>query len=244
MRHLAIRNLPAGEYAYWHGTDVQSLVITPGFTTQIALRAMPTALEAVTTGTVSFDAPPPPASAVRVRLQTTDVGRALLMNAFVDAAFTDGWNFSLVPRGTVGVMRIIAPNGWALARVSVGDRDITDVPIEFADGTHMNVLLTSRTGSVTGIVLDRGLPSAARGVIVFSEDRARWTYPSRFIHVAHVNPQGRFELDGILPGRYLAVPLPNNTDEGADPEWLDAMRPSAARVEVAEGKTTDVILGF
>jgi hypothetical protein len=240
---LGPRNLPAGEYTFWDGTDAQSVVIAPGFTTQIARPVAGTLRVRVATGTVSFDGPPPPASAVQVRLYTTDVGRALLMNAFVDAAFSDGWNFSLTQSHTIGVVRVTAP-GWALARVSIGDRDVTDIPTDFEDGTHMNVRLTSRTGSVTGTVLDRGRSSAARGVIVFSDDRDLWTYPSRFIHVAHVDSQGTFELDGILPGRYLAVPLPNNTDEGADPEWLDAMRPSAARVEVIEGRMANVVLEF
>jgi len=241
---LVTRNLPGGEYAFWDGTDVQSVVIAPGFTTQVARSLAKTLRMSVTTGTVSFDALPPPASDLQVRLQTTDVGRALLMNTFVDATFSDGWNFSFAQRHTIGVIRVAAPKGWAVARVSIGDRDVTDVPTELADGAHMNVLLTNRTGSVTGTVLDHGRPSVDHGVIVFSEDRDRWTYPSRFIHVAHVDSQGTFELEGILPGRYLAVPLPNNTDEGADPEWLDTMRSSAAPVEVVEGKTTNVVLGF
>jgi hypothetical protein len=238
--YLSIRNLPAGEYAFWRGVDAQLVSIAPGFSTRVVLPFAKMSPAAVTTGTVSFDAPPP-VSAVKVRLQPTQVVRAV-MSAFVDAVFTGGWNFSLTPRGTVGVVRVSAPHGWALARVSVGDRDVTDVPTEFAAGIHINVLLTNRTGSVTGTVLEHGRPSAARGVIVFSEDRDRWIYPSRFIHVAHVNSRGMFQLDGILPGRYLAVPLPNNTDEGADPEWLAAMRPSAVHIVVPEG-TTQVVLG-
>jgi hypothetical protein len=241
---LDIRSLPAGEYTYWHGAETQAVAITPSLTTPITLSVAKVTPTTVTTGTVSFDAPAPSANAVQIRLQTTDVGRALLTSASVDAAFSDGWNFSLVQRHTIGVMRVTAPKGWALARVSIGDRDVTDVPTEFADGAHVNVLLTNRTGSVTGTVLDHGRPSGAHGVIVFSEDRDRWSYPSRFIHVAHVDLQGTFELDGLLPGRYLAVLLPNNMDEGANPEWLDAMRSSATPVELVEWKTTNVVLEF
>jgi hypothetical protein len=38
------------------------------------------------------------------------------------------------------------------------------------------------------------------------------------------------------------VPLPNNTDEGADPEWLEMMWTAAVPVAVSAGQASAIVL--
>jgi hypothetical protein len=242
-----VRHLPAAEYVLWSGGEAHPILVSPGSTNEIRVTGKRVSHVDALTGRLVFDGVPDfkPADApfLRVVLETTDVGRLLSLNAQTSAAIEDDWTFSLIPRSTTGVMRANhLPHGWALARVMQGEREITDTPIQFSDPTQVLLHLTNRTGVLAGQILAGNAPTNRHGVILFSENRERWTYPSRFIRVAHVNAQGQFEISGILPGKYLAVPLPNNTDPGADPEWLDMMRPTAVGVTIAERQTTTVDL--
>jgi hypothetical protein len=92
-------------------------------------------------------------------------------------------------------------------------------------------------------VFDEDKPSTDYGVIVFAEDSAKWTFPSRFISAGRPNQQGRFTVSGLPPADYLVIALPSIPAANAiDPAFLESLRKSAAKFSVSEGeaKTLDL----
>jgi protocatechuate 3,4-dioxygenase beta subunit len=241
---LVFREVPEGEYIVMAGSFV-NVSVSGGETTDVSAPVTPSA--GAVRGRIVFAGagPRPSYDQVSVRRHLPGELAAIVPGIAEQPATVDEQGNLTFPRFALPpvVVRVSAPRGWALAHVRLGDLDITDTPIDFSQGMdNLEVVLTSAVGSVTGTVLDAGTPTSAHGVILFAEDRERWTFPSRFIHVAHVDGQGRFEIPGVLPGQYRAVPLPNNTDEGADPEWLEMMWTAAVPVAVSAGQASAIVL--
>jgi hypothetical protein len=241
---VVFREVPEGEYVIMAGGFV-NVSVSGGETTDVSAPVTPSA--GAVRGRIVFEGagPRPSYDQVSVRRHLPGELAAIVPGIAAQPATVDEQGNLTFPRFALPpvVVRVSAPRGWALAHVRLGDLDITDTPIDFSQGMdNLEVVLTSAVGSLTGTVLDAGTPTSAHGVILFAEDRERWTFPSRFIHVAHVDGQGRFEIPGVLPGQYRAVPLPNNTDEGADPEWLEMMWTAAVPVAVSAGQASAIVL--
>jgi hypothetical protein len=137
------------------------------------------------------------------------------------------------------ILSVDAPPGWMLKRVTVGGRDVTDVPIEFGTQqvTGVEIAVTSLVPSLSGTVADdRGRPAADFLVIVFAADRTRWTPGSRFVasggpgwqHTSVIVVSestlvkstgeilikssvspGAYRINGLPPADYLVVALPS-----------------------------------
>jgi hypothetical protein len=138
---------------------------------------------------------------------------------------------------------------WLLKSVTRDGRDVTDVPIEF-DGADVDVeiTMTSRPSVVTGAVSWNSAAATSDAprpaVVVFADDPARWQQPTRWVRVAQVTDEGRFEVRGLPPGeRYLAVAVEGGvTPDLTSPESLEALRPAASPLRVDEGGSHDVPL--
>jgi hypothetical protein len=97
--------------------------------------------------------------------------------------------------------------------------------------------------TITGTVTDKGAPATGFGVIVFAEDPAKWTFPSRYLAVASGQPQGQFRASGLPPGAYRAVAVPSGETVAAqDPAYLTSLLPYASAVLLGEGETKAVSL--
>lgn len=133
-----------------------------------------------------------------------------------------------------------APEGWALQTVSLEGVDVTDQPTAFPSGERvpaLRVVITSRTGTVTGSVLTpNGQPAAGAQVIVFPADHGRWGARSRFIRATDVLPSGQYAIRGLLPGDYR-VAFVDSLPDGAweDPEVLARLERDASRVPITAG---------
>jgi hypothetical protein len=159
------------------------------------------------------------------------------------AAVKDDWTFEL--RGVVSP-RILdvngLPQGWRVKAVYYGGQDVTDTPIEPRGGETLEgfrIILTNRLTQVTGAVTDsRGEAAPDYVAVLFSTDSARWGARSRFVQAARPDQQGRYEIQGLPPGDYLAVAveyLPEG--EWRDPAVLEALRSVAANLRLEEGET-------
>jgi len=143
------------------------------------------------------------------------------------------------------LFRIEAGAAWAITAVYLGDEEITDRGVDFTGKTaapRLRVLVTNRTGAVIGSVA--AARRAANGqVLVFPESEELWGFDSRFTRTTDVVAGGRFEVKGLLPGRYfVAHVLDLAPGAWADPELLRTLKATATLAEVADSAHTPVVL--
>ena len=139
------------------------------------------------------------------------------------------------------------PAHWALTRVWLADRDITDAVTDFRRSNGASALrltITDRTASVTGTVADDQHKAIDDyRVVVFAEDERQWTPWSRFVKSVLPSAGGRFTVDGLLPGRYLACAVDHIEDDAwRDPDLLRRLRAAASPLSLTEGDTQVVSL--
>ena len=73
------------------------------------------------------------------------------------------------------LVRADGPAGWHLKTVLYGGRDVTDQPTEFvAGGGSLQVVLTQRAATLSGIVSTSANVPCDATVVVFAEDPALW----------------------------------------------------------------------
>jgi hypothetical protein len=152
------------------------------------------------------------------------------------------WTFQISGLSATGVIRGRFMD-WALARVLVQGRDITDVPYDFQSGDvdGIEVVFTRRAGGITGTVQDEGKAAGRTGVFVFGADGDSWPYLSRTLNSDQTNESGAFSISGLLPGRYFAIAVRPGTPR-TTPEDFAALRPFATPVMVSAGAQTAIKL--
>jgi hypothetical protein len=126
-------------------------------------------------------------------------------------------------------------------------RDISDVTLDLASRQELRdveVIITDRVTSLGGRVTDeKNAPIHEATVLVFPSDASRWYENARDIRAARPDQQGAWQVKGLRPAEYLAVAL-DYVEDGAwhDPEFLDALRRYATRVQVDEGGSATAAL--
>ena len=131
------------------------------------------------------------------------------------------------------------PN-FALQRITLNDRDITDAPVDFRtkDVEGVQVVLTSKVSRITGAVTDDKGAAASYVVVIFPSDPTKWMDRSRFVTTARPTQQGRFTVTGLPPEEYLAIALPTVIgSEYMDPEFLQQLRVQATAFTLSEGES-------
>ena len=200
------------------------------------------------TGQIVFEgAVTPPVSPEAVTLFSHPVSRISYGGAPV-GTIRGNWTFELISQLGPRLLSVSPlPAGWALKAVVLDGRDITDTPLTFT-GTEeiagLRVVLTNRTTKVSGRVKDeRGRDASDCTVVVFAQDRARWSWRSRFIATTRPDVDGRFQIASLPPASYFIVAL-EYVEEGdaSDPEFLELLRARAARISLDEGESTTVEL--
>ena len=194
-------------------------------------------------GHVIFDGAPgqSPLSGLRIFAAATDIpalGQGSAATVRADGAFT------LNARGGPGLIRMAAPAaGWVIEEVRLNGEDVTDAPFDLqrAVGGGLVVVLTSRSGSIAGRIIDDPdvVPDALIGVV--PEDRSKWTSTGGLPLPVRANLQGRFDIKGLSPGRYLAFAFQGIVSE-LDPVVIESHVAGATPVAVVEGQDTVVEL--
>ena len=140
------------------------------------------------------------------------------------------------------------PDDWMLKTVTVGGRDITDVPLEVVRGggdtEGVQIVLTRKSATLAGEVVDaRGTAAPGCTVIVFPEDRSRWGLASRFIRSVRPDSRGRFSVAGLPPGLYRAAARDAVVEgQWEDPEFLELLLDGASRVALEESSSATIAL--
>lgn len=202
-------------------------------------------------GTLSFGASAKPEGLASVRVTAPPVDDANPMPMFGGSNVKDTGAFEI--EGLVGqrVFRVAnLPKGWVLKQVRVNGEDVTDKGLEFKPGEDLSGLeieLTDKATSINGAVTDdRGQPLKDFTVVVFAEDKNRWTLPlTRWTASSRPDQEGRFKFANLPAGAYYAIAVEYvAAGEWADPEWLARASKKATRFTLEEGaaKTLDLKL--
>jgi hypothetical protein len=248
-------DVPEGVYivqATAASTFGSASLIVPGSTGGAALPLTVTLKPMVTArGRVVFEGGQAKPDFWYVTLQPTDgVGGPLGPNVIPtpaapmpSAATLKDTRFTIVNLAHRGVIRVTTPPGWALVRVTLHGRDITDRPWDFQseDVNGLEVVLTDRVGSVSGSVLHAGQPMPYAGVMIVGAESESLLYGLRTLRSAQADSSGVFSVTGLLPGRYLAVAVPDGTIV-RDPARLLKLRSLGAPVIVTERADAKVVL--
>jgi hypothetical protein len=136
------------------------------------------------------------------------------------------------------------PEDWAVKAILLDGTDVTDEAIELNGRTStIRVVMTDRVTSVNGSIRT-GRSRRGQSVIVFADDTARWTYPSRYVKAGRVDDEGRFRIQGLPPNeRYLAAALQGLDDgEEQDPQLLERLRSRATSFSLREGEQRSIQL--
>jgi hypothetical protein len=165
------------------------------------------------------------------------------------APVNDDLTFELKARP--GKMRVVLAGpitGWAVRAVRYRGADVTDSGIEFRaneDIADIELELTNRLTDVSGIVTNsRGATLKDYSVVVFPQDRDKWTPSSRYLRTGRPDQDGRFKFNGLPPGAYYIVALDylDTSGDWNDPESLDRLRLKATTISINEGEMKSVDL--
>jgi protocatechuate 3,4-dioxygenase beta subunit len=143
--------------------------------------------------------------------------------------------------GVLQLTRTPATAGWFLKSMVIEGREVSSGPLDFGslDGKQVEIVLTRRRGTMTGTIVDRRAnPVVDASVVVFPAETADWTPFTDRIATARPDQNGRFEIDGLPPGRYLAAVVDSlEPGDERNPEALERLRDSATALTLADGET-------
>jgi hypothetical protein len=205
-----------------------------------------TARPSVLRGRIVFGAGATPLDASAIRLNAVRSDPRL---GSANVTVHDDLTFEI--KTTTGHLLLRTPNTgplWRLSRVLADGVDVTDTGIDVPPGTTLSnvvVEMTHQLSEVWGHVLD-GAGHATRDayVIVFTQDRARWTTQSR--HVAMSRPTADEQFHVLVPaGDYFVFATADvEPGEWTDPAYLARIRERAISVSIRqdERKAVDVTL--
>jgi len=149
--------------------------------------------------------------------------------------------------GTVALRVDNLPSQWVVKSVVVGSADVTDGAFDLRGTeqlTNARIVLTDQVSEVNGTATVRNQDAKNYSVLVFAEDAALWTFPTRYVRMVRADAQGRFMLRGLPGGAtYLAAAVDYVEDgEWQDPEFLERLSERASRLTIRNGETKTVAL--
>jgi hypothetical protein len=186
----------------------------------------------------------PPPSQVRIQVVPADMSSlASQRRPFETAVISDDWSFEVHDLMQKGTLSVVAPPPWRLVKAVVGVTDIRSGIYDFSqtNTTGINVVLSSKVGSLTGSIMNGGSPVARGVVLLFPEDASARPPNGSWIRTAVSNGDGQYSIAGIAPGRYLAVAL-TAPPTASPPALVASLQSFAVSVVIAEGATSTLNL--
>ena len=204
----------------------------------------------VVTGRILVD----PAAAQALRPSTLRLGLQpvqldmMMMGGGAPAVVKDDLSFEL--KAFPGQLRVtmMGPTpGWSIRSVRYRGTDITDSGMEFRpseDISDVEVEVTNKVTDVSGLVTNgKGEALKDYSIVVFPQDREKWTVNSRYMRTARPDQDGRYKVNGLPPGEYRVIALDYlDQNEWNSPEFLDSIRNKATAFSVNEGESKSVDL--
>lgn len=168
-------------------------------------------------------------------------------NPLSNGTIADDGTFELASGFGQVFFRVGMPPGWTLKSVTLEGEDITDEPFDLTGKesvSGLRIVVTDRLTNISGQVTDaRGQPIKDYVVILQPAERAQGPVPSRFLRTLRGDQDGRFNVRGMPPGRYVATAV-ETLEQGRHfvPEVQDALRKAGRSFSIAEGATAVVDL--
>ena len=165
-----------------------------------------------------------------------------------DGAVAADGTFQIV--GALGRVQLDAGGGdWVVKSITQDGRDITGEVMDLTATPAVSgivITLTDKVASVAGVVRARdGQPVRNYTVILLPRDSIEPAAASRWIRMARTDANGRFQVQRVLPGRYVAATV-EDLEQGQQfaPEFQQLLRRGARELDVSEGQalTLDLTL--
>jgi len=213
------------------------------------LRLVPTVASTIS-GKVSID----PASAGSLKLDTTrlmtlpkdptDMSFAMTQQP-PQAVKQDGAFELKAAQGTVTLNLLQAPN-WMIKSAKRNGEDVLEDGLEVRAGEdvdNLQVVITDRLPELSGSVTDeRGRPVIEFTAIAFPQQSVP---AGAMAHssIGRPDQDGRFKIRPLRAGAYYIVAV-DYVEQGQwlDPEYLERLRPSAARLTIGDAETKSIDL--
>lgn len=142
------------------------------------------------------------------------------------------------------LIRAEPPSGWHLKSILYGGIDVTDVPSEFGEAARVQVVLTQRASSLTGLVTTAAGGATQGTVVVLGEDPSLWHERASTTTVVSTTADGKYRVDGLRAGRYLIVAIPREEPPVPvmTPAFFEELVKHASALTFGEGesKTLDL----
>jgi hypothetical protein len=136
----------------------------------------------------------------------------------------------------------VMPGGFVLKSAMLNGKDIADDPIEIGQGSEIKdlvVTFTDKLSQISGTLTDAsGKPVVGYPIVVFSTNRASWTFGSRRIAQVHPASDGTYKVQGLPAGDYYVCALTDlDPNDLYDPAFLDQLAAASFKITLADGET-------
>jgi hypothetical protein len=133
----------------------------------------------------------------------------------------------------------VGVQGWTVKSVTIDGEDVTDTPYDASAGAGaIRIVLTDKTQTVSGTVESRNQPARGTYVVIQPEADLVAAAAQRYSRVARPDDSGRYTVNGLPPGRYVAAAV-ESLSQGV--EWSPAFRQmllgSGESFTLTEGQT-------
>jgi hypothetical protein len=142
----------------------------------------------------------------------------------------------------IGVQVGAAPGtpAWRLKSVTIGGRDVTDVPFDIGAGGAADIVFTfsDRATELSGRLTDAaGQPAPGYYIVVFSTDRTFWRQGRRLPTPARTATDGQYRIAGLPAGEYYVAAIPEfDPADLSDDAVLSQLVASAVKLTLADGE--------
>jgi hypothetical protein len=136
---------------------------------------------------------------------------------------------------------------WVLKSVVVDGRDVTRDPLDIAGRPVVDgvvITLTDKRSTIAGLVADdRGRAVADYVAVLLPAVEMHPALAMSYIRIARPDTEGRFELRGLPPGRYVAAAV-ETLEQGRQysPEFQKLLRRGVREFTLNEGESISVEL--
>lgn len=191
-------------------------------------------------------APPFDPDAVRIRTLAAEPEDQALTPREPITISRDKWRFNVPGILVPVVIRLEGmPAGWFLRAVMQGADNVIDAPADVSLGRPLDlrVIVSNRGATLAGSVEDdAGRPVALRDVRLYpGADDPPESWMSG-VRRALSDRRGRFQIEGIAPGRYLVIAADRQIPAPVDQDTWATIRETATSVALGEHERRELRL--